>query len=285
MVLSSIKHALFLALIAFGGGAGIQRGRLGRVFNPKIPRIGEGGYPNVGTRAVMSTLERKRSGRGVTRGQRGGDKGYIEALREKKLKFRRLTGTDEDVAKNAMFLTKVFNNGFGETATIQTFQEADLVWMWETLGNITSKGLYNYFREGYKSKEASSLAARTARVSGEKMGKARSRWINRKRQFSVLVVEDAKTNELVGSVTVTRKDPYELPMAFVWGNTELQFYVSNLAIAQRYRRKGIAKCLLNATETLARRWGCESVWLHVEEPNSKAIQLYTSNGYILIFTI
>eukprot|EP00954_Amorphochlora_amoebiformis_P018310 1325263-Amorphochlora_amoeboformis.AAC.1 len=102
MVLSSIKHALFLALIAFGGGAGIQRGRLGRVFNPKIPRIGEGGYPNVGTRAVMSTLERKRSGRGVTRGQRGGDKGYIEALREKKLKFRRLTGTDEDVAKNAM---------------------------------------------------------------------------------------------------------------------------------------------------------------------------------------
>jgi ribosomal protein S18 acetylase RimI-like enzyme len=58
-------------------------------------------------------------------------------------------------------------------------------------------------------------------------------------------------------------------------------YVSNLAVAQEFRRQGAAKHLLGLCEQTARNWGFEELYLHVLEDNQEAQQLYFKGGYQL----
>jgi ribosomal protein S18 acetylase RimI-like enzyme len=58
-------------------------------------------------------------------------------------------------------------------------------------------------------------------------------------------------------------------------------YISNLAVSQVYRRRGIARQLLNGCERVAREWGCQYISLHVLEDNHSAKQLYFTSGYQL----
>ncbi|KAL8551517.1 hypothetical protein ACS0TY_000569 [Phlomoides rotata] len=56
-------------------------------------------------------------------------------------------------------------------------------------------------------------------------------------------------------------------------------YISNVAVRERYRRKGIAKRLIAKAEAKAKAWGCRAVALHCDLKNPGATTLYTSQGF------
>lgn len=56
-------------------------------------------------------------------------------------------------------------------------------------------------------------------------------------------------------------------------------YVSNVAVRQIARRKGIAKRLVQEAEVVASHWGCRSIALHCDKVNTGALALYVGAGY------
>ncbi|XP_058094479.1 GCN5-related N-acetyltransferase 4, chloroplastic [Magnolia sinica] len=56
-------------------------------------------------------------------------------------------------------------------------------------------------------------------------------------------------------------------------------YISNVAVRQRDRRKGIAKRLVAKAEAVARNWGCRAIALHCDASNPAAMQLYVGQGF------
>jgi GNAT superfamily N-acetyltransferase len=58
-------------------------------------------------------------------------------------------------------------------------------------------------------------------------------------------------------------------------------YVFNLAVHPQWRRQGIAKQLLAATEPIARQWGFSQMFIHVLAKNHSALQLYFQFNYEL----
>ncbi|CAN1797939.1 hypothetical protein LINPERHAP1_LOCUS21482 [Linum perenne] len=56
-------------------------------------------------------------------------------------------------------------------------------------------------------------------------------------------------------------------------------YISNVAVSERFRRKGIAKQLVVQAETLAKTWGCRAIALHCELKNPGATRLYRGQGF------
>lgn len=59
-------------------------------------------------------------------------------------------------------------------------------------------------------------------------------------------------------------------------------YISNVAVRERYRRKGIAKKLITKAEAQARSWGCRAIALHCDTSNPGAIKLYIGEGFRII---
>ena len=58
-----------------------------------------------------------------------------------------------------------------------------------------------------------------------------------------------------------------------------QVYLSNLAVRQDCRRRGVARRLLAASEQQALDWGFRELYLHVMANNKSARQLYQHMGY------
>lgn len=58
-----------------------------------------------------------------------------------------------------------------------------------------------------------------------------------------------------------------------------QMYLSNLAVREGCRRRGVARKLLTASEQLALEWGFRELYLHVMADNRRARQLYQQMGY------
>lgn len=57
-------------------------------------------------------------------------------------------------------------------------------------------------------------------------------------------------------------------------------YVGNLAVAQSFRRRGVAAALVGAVRTHAKHlWSDDEVWLHVEARNAAAVALYRRLGF------
>ncbi|KAL6586457.1 GCN5-related N-acetyltransferase 4, chloroplastic [Orobanche minor] len=56
-------------------------------------------------------------------------------------------------------------------------------------------------------------------------------------------------------------------------------YISNLAVREKFRRKGIAKRLIAKAETKAINWDCRAIALHCDLSNPGATKLYTSQGF------
>ncbi|GAB2286829.1 hypothetical protein Dimus_021220 [Dionaea muscipula] len=56
-------------------------------------------------------------------------------------------------------------------------------------------------------------------------------------------------------------------------------YISNVAVRENFRRKGIAKRLIAKAEAEARSWDCRAVALHCDLANSGATKLYESLGF------
>lgn len=59
-------------------------------------------------------------------------------------------------------------------------------------------------------------------------------------------------------------------------------YISNVAVRERFRRKGIAKKLIAKAEAKARSWGCRAIALHCDISNPGATKLYTGQGFKII---
>ncbi|KAG6602314.1 hypothetical protein SDJN03_07547, partial [Cucurbita argyrosperma subsp. sororia] len=56
-------------------------------------------------------------------------------------------------------------------------------------------------------------------------------------------------------------------------------YVSNVAVREQFRRKGIAKKLILKAEAEARNWGCRAIALHCDTSNPGATKLYRGQGF------
>ncbi|KAJ4827805.1 hypothetical protein Tsubulata_043816 [Turnera subulata] len=56
-------------------------------------------------------------------------------------------------------------------------------------------------------------------------------------------------------------------------------YISNVAVRESFRRKGIAKRLIAEAEALARTWGCRAIALHCDLNNPGATKLYIDQGF------
>ncbi|MED6120804.1 hypothetical protein PIB30_024371 [Stylosanthes scabra] len=63
-----------------------------------------------------------------------------------------------------------------------------------------------------------------------------------------------------------------------WRRTGIA-YISNVAVRENFRGKGIAKKLIGKAESMARSWGCRAVALHCDLNNSMATKLYKGQGY------
>lgn len=64
-------------------------------------------------------------------------------------------------------------------------------------------------------------------------------------------------------------------MHFAWG----EFYMDNLAVFPRYRRRGAARALLVSLMDFARRRGGDFLTLEVRPSNGAAVALYKSLGF------
>lgn len=101
----------------------------------------------------------------------------------------------------------------------------------------------------------------------------------RKRTFWCLVAEERCSGEIAACVALSLGRPQAaLPPPFP-SSAPLQCYVSNMAVAPGHRRKGLAGSLLARCERLARVIEKPSVWLHVDNGNEAASQLYKARGY------
>ncbi|CAL5404481.1 unnamed protein product [Camellia sinensis] len=56
-------------------------------------------------------------------------------------------------------------------------------------------------------------------------------------------------------------------------------FISNVAVREKFRRKGIAKRLIAKAEAQARSWGCRAIALHCELNNPGATKLYKGLGF------
>ncbi|CAN1174242.1 hypothetical protein LINPERHAP2_LOCUS31172 [Linum perenne] len=56
-------------------------------------------------------------------------------------------------------------------------------------------------------------------------------------------------------------------------------YISNVAVRDGFRRKGIGKRLVAQAETLAKTWGCRAIALHCDQQNPGATKLYRGQGF------
>ena len=113
---------------------------------------------------------------------------------------------------------------------------------------------------------------------------------------SSVVLMLASNDEIIGSVEV-RMEPADakIPFTLPWLDKverrlgkiigldrppNLQPYLGNLCVAEKYRGRGIGRALVRCVEDIAKTaWGCSHIYLHVDEENTSALELYRSEGY------
>lgn len=78
--------------------------------------------------------------------------------------------------------------------------------------------------------------------------------------------------QVVGNVTLSRA----APGSYRW-------IISNVAVAEPYRGRGIARALMDAAIELVREWGGKVVTLQVRDDNAPAVHIYRTMGFQEIF--
>lgn len=86
---------------------------------------------------------------------------------------------------------------------------------------------------------------------------------------------DRSQSNITGTVEISLRNSF-------WSPRPQYPYISNLAVKNIYRRRGIARQLLNKCEQVAHSWGYDIIQLHVLERNNSAKQLYLNSGYKII---
>jgi ribosomal protein S18 acetylase RimI-like enzyme len=78
--------------------------------------------------------------------------------------------------------------------------------------------------------------------------------------------------QIVGNVTVSRA----APGSYRW-------VISNVAVAEPYRGRGIARALMDAAIELVHEWGGKVIVLQVRDDNASALHIYQTMGFHEIF--
>lgn len=110
--------------------------------------------------------------------------------------------------------------------------------------------------------------------------------------------ESIWSSEVIGSIELRlqpcdAKIPFSLPwidrierriasfLGFETTNTrDLQPYLSNLCVDEKFRGKGIGQALVRCVEDITRsNWGYSLMYLHVDPENEAAVNLYKNEGY------
>jgi len=64
--------------------------------------------------------------------------------------------------------------------------------------------------------------------------------------------------------------------------TGRRLYITEVAVKQEFRRRGVARALLRGLEDLARHQDADVLYLHVDTENSGALDLYHRAGFVEI---
>jgi aminoglycoside 6'-N-acetyltransferase I len=57
-----------------------------------------------------------------------------------------------------------------------------------------------------------------------------------------------------------------------------ELWINEVAVAERFRKQGIARALMDATLANARALGCTEAWVLTNRPNESAMNLYARSG-------
>lgn len=99
------------------------------------------------------------------------------------------------------------------------------------------------------------------------------------RKLQVLVVEERDTHGVVAcaSLSMARCES-ALPPPFPTSKP-FRAYASNIVVDEAHQREGLASLMVMKCELIARIWGEDSLWLHVENDNLAAVSLYDKLNY------
>ena len=86
---------------------------------------------------------------------------------------------------------------------------------------------------------------------------------------------DRHQSPIAGTVEISLRTSF-------WSPRPQYPYISNLAVKNIYRRRGIARQLLDRCEQVAQSWGYDGIQLHVLDRNNSAKHLYLDSGYKII---
>lgn len=93
---------------------------------------------------------------------------------------------------------------------------------------------------------------------------------------SIALYNDRGTMRVVGTVEVGIRIGTDRPQPYRY------VYISNLAVSEDFRRRGIARELLQDCERLAQIWGHTQLFLHVMADNDRGLDLYRKLGYQVV---
>jgi ribosomal protein S18 acetylase RimI-like enzyme len=109
----------------------------------------------------------------------------------------------------------------------------------------------------------------------------RSRLKTRSPDYVCLVAvtdKGAEKEQIVGTIEIDLRSPNFWLYSHKKGTYP---YISNLAVSNSCRRRGVARQLLTRCDCIALGWGCQNLNLHVLEDNHRAQKLYYGSGYQL----
>lgn len=94
----------------------------------------------------------------------------------------------------------------------------------------------------------------------------------------IVVAKDSENSEVLGAAEASpiEMKAAKLPIQSLGMNDDdmIDFYVTDVITAERHRRKGVARCLIQALEKEA-----DYLWLHVASENHPAQEFYKGLGY------
>uniref|UniRef100_A0A6U0XL64 N-acetyltransferase domain-containing protein n=1 Tax=Rhizochromulina marina TaxID=1034831 RepID=A0A6U0XL64_9STRA len=124
-------------------------------------------------------------------------------------------------------------------------------------------------------KGATCLVARPTRSSSSSSSISRGGEERRSDQEEV-PEEEAPVPPIIGTLECST---HEFDLAPLSGTTR-RLYVTEVAVADGYRRRGVARALLRGVDDWAREQGAEAIYLHVDVENDGALGLYHRAGFV-----
>ncbi len=93
---------------------------------------------------------------------------------------------------------------------------------------------------------------------------------------SIALYDDRGDTKVVGTIEVGVRTAHDRPQPYRY------VYISNLAVSGEFRRRGVARELLQDCERLTQTWGYTQLYLHVMADNERGLSLYRKLGYEVI---